>query len=47
MIVQGEPFSGPAGTIALSPAFTAYPKHAAASAIVDRYVEAARPMRLG
>jgi 5'-nucleotidase len=43
-IVQGEPFSGSAGAVALSPAFPAYPKHAGAAAIVDRYVDAARPM---
>lgn len=44
VIVQGEPFSGSAGAVALSPAFPAYPKHAGAAAIVERYADAARPM---
>ena len=44
LIVQGEPYAGPAGPVGLQPAFPIYAKDPATSAIVDRYVAAAAPV---
>lgn len=43
LIVQGEAYVGPAGPVALQPAFPAYAKDPATAALVDRYVAAAAP----
>jgi 5'-nucleotidase len=44
VIVQGEPYVGSAGQVALQPAFTVYPKDTATAALVDRYAAAAAPV---
>ena len=44
LIVQGEPFAGSAGQVALQPAFTIYPKDAGTGALVARYTAAAAPV---
>ena len=44
VIVQGEPYVGPAGEVPLQPAFAAYAKEAATAALVDRYAAAAKPV---
>ena len=44
LIVQGEPYVGPAGPVGLQPAFPIYAKDPATAAIVDRYVAAAAPV---
>ena len=43
VIVQGEAYVGPAGPVALQPAFTTFPKDPATAALVERYVAAAAP----
>jgi 5'-nucleotidase len=42
-VVQGEPFEGPRGPVALNTAVPVYPADPQVKALVDRYAEAARP----
>lgn len=42
-VVQGEPYEGPRGPVALNTAVPVYPAHPGVKALIDRYVEAARP----
>ncbi len=44
IIVQGEPYTGSAGAVALQTGFPVWVKDTATAAIVDRYVSEARPV---
>ena len=44
VIVQNEPFAGPAGLVGLQPAFPIHGRDPAVAALVERYVKAAAPI---
>lgn len=44
IIVQGEPFVGPTGAVAMQPGFATYARDTKTAALVDRYVAAVAPV---